>query len=120
MIQAGEGQGLFAEAAAGGLVTHYAGGQELNGNFTLQVFVVGAVHNSHSAFADTLDEAVVAEGAAGNGLGGHTSLPGTESRAGCGPVAAGSGWVELLTPAGGKRRPKGKPGGPLPILRPRP
>jgi hypothetical protein len=75
MIQAGEGQCFFTETAAGGLVLHYIGGQELKRNFALQVLVVGAVHNSHATFANALEQAVVAEDAARNGLGGHTSFP---------------------------------------------
>lgn len=64
MIELGESQGFVAKFSAGAIVGNGAGKENLEGNYTVEVFILGAVNDTHPAAADSLDDSVVAQGPA--------------------------------------------------------
>jgi len=61
MIELRENQSFLVEMSAGRFVSERAVWEDFDGNITLKMFVAGAVHFSHAASADLLDDAVVAQ-----------------------------------------------------------
>ncbi len=61
MIQPGEDAGFVAEPLAGLFVVKRAGSQHLDGKLALQLFVVGAVNDTHAASADLLLDAIASK-----------------------------------------------------------
>jgi hypothetical protein len=61
MIQFGQRMRLVDEAAMGAGVGNHSRMQEFDGDFAIEVGVVSAVDNTHSAATDSLENAIVAE-----------------------------------------------------------
>jgi hypothetical protein len=61
VAQPGEGQGLFAEALAGGIVCRSADGQNLDGHIAVQAGIACAVHFAHAASTELFHNAVLGE-----------------------------------------------------------
>jgi hypothetical protein len=59
MIQFGKRQGLFAEIFASGFIGDGSGTEHLDGDFAIEVLVVGTIDRTHPAAADFLNDAVV-------------------------------------------------------------
>ena len=67
MVEAAERERFAAEALARRVVGQRAGGQDLQRDVAVEPLVVGAIDDAHAAFADLLEDAVVAEGLADHG-----------------------------------------------------
>src|SRR5207245_11344096 len=61
MIELRENQSFLVEMPAGRVVGERVVWEDFDGNITGKMFVAGAVHFSHAASADLLDDAVVAQ-----------------------------------------------------------
>src|SRR5579863_1524692 len=61
MIELRERECLSAEAFARGFVAQCTLGQDFYGHVAVELLIVGPVHHTHSAFAELLDDAIVAD-----------------------------------------------------------
>ena len=61
MIQLRERKSFLAKPLARAFVGQHAGGKNLHGHIAVKLFVMGAVHHSHSAGAQLIENFIVAE-----------------------------------------------------------
>src|SRR6266702_4583693 len=60
MIQLRERQGFAPHSRAASSIFPRIGAQDFEGNFALQVFVVGAIHHAHPALSELLEDTEMA------------------------------------------------------------
>jgi hypothetical protein len=67
MIQPGQGERFLTKPFAGSFVPQGVGRENFDGDIAAQMLVVAAVHCPHAAFADFLDNSIMAEPSADHG-----------------------------------------------------
>jgi hypothetical protein len=67
MIELGESEGLAAETPAGRFIGQHAGREDLDGDLSLEAFIVSEIDDAHASGTDLPADAIVAYGFADHG-----------------------------------------------------